>query len=581
MLGVTAPISIPCLPRFARWAALALTTVTAGAFVASSARAERQAAAAPDVIYYNGNFVTVDERAPRAEAVAIADDRFTAVGADTDVRALAGPRTTLVDLHGLTVTPGLTDNHLHGAGGGPGVDLSRTRSLREVLTAIELRVKQRAPDEVVVTNSDWHEAQLKEQRLPLRRDLDEVSGDVPVVVVRGGHEYILNSAALDKWGITRETPAPAGGRLSRYPDGSLNGEVIGAAKALVTLPPSPARSLDARIQGQIAEYNTLHAAGLTAVRHPGGTLDDYRLRQEMARRGVLTMRVTQLLNVDRAGDPAEITKTINGWKLSPTDGNARLRIGGIKLGIDGGFEGGLMREPYAEPYGEGGTFRGLQTVSQERFTAIVKAINRLDWRVFTHAVGDAAIDQVLTGYEAANADKSIVGKRWGIEHGFIAHADQFPRMKALGLFISAQNHLYLAGPSLVKYWGPSRAALTTPVKAYLEAGLPVSGGTDAAVVPYPPLWVFYHFVTRDTISGGVLGADQRISRDDALRLITRNHWYLTFEEDEKGVIAPGRYADLVVFDRDLMTVAADRLPQTKVLLTMVGGKVVYRHADMR
>jgi predicted amidohydrolase YtcJ len=457
------------------------------------------------------------------------------------------------------------------------VDLSRARTLREALAAIGARAKQSTAKDVVITNSDWHEAQLKEQRLPLRRDLDEVSADVPVVVVRGGHEYILNSAALRKWNITKDTPEPAGGRISRYPDGELNGELVDRAKPLVTLPPPPKRSLEERIKDQIAEYNKLHAAGLTAVRHPGGSIEDYRMRQEMAKRGLLTMRVTQLLGVDRAGEPSAIEKAITSWGLAPDDGDALLRIGGIKLGVDGGFEGGFMREPYLEPYGEGGKFRGLQTVPQDRYTAIVKTINRLNWRVFTHAVGDAAIDQVLAGYEAANAEKSIVGKRWGIEHGFIPQADQFPRIKTLGLYLSAQNHLYLAGPSLVKYWGPKRAGWTTPVKAYLDAGIPTSGGTDSAVVPYPPLWVIYHFVTRDTITGGVLGADQKISREDALRLVTRNHWYLTFEEDAKGVIAPGRYADLVVLAEDIMTVPEKRIEQMNVLMTMVGGKVVFRH----
>jgi predicted amidohydrolase YtcJ len=345
------------------------------------------------------------------------------------------------------------------------------------------------------------------------------------------------------------------------------------------LPPPPKRSREERIQDQIAQYNALHAAGLTAVRHPGGSIDEYRMRKEMARRGVLTMRVTQLLNVDRGGDPTAIEKAIASWEVAPDDGDALLRLGGIKLAVDGGFEGAFMREPYEEPYGEGGTFRGLQTVPQERYTAIVKTLNRLGWRVFTHAVGDAAIDEVLAGYEAANTEKSIVGKRWGIEHGFLPQPDQFARMKAVGLFISAQNHLYLAGPSLVKYWGPRRAGWTTPVKAYLDAGIPVSGGTDSAVVPYPPLWVIYHFVTRDTITGGVLGADQKISREDALRLVTRNHWYLTFEENTKGVIAPGRYADMVVLAEDIMTVPPNRIEQMHVLMTMVGGKIVYRHDE--
>jgi predicted amidohydrolase YtcJ len=553
-----------------------LAAVTTAAVTRYTANAQ---SSPPEAVYYNAKVITVDDRFSYAEAVAITGDKFTAVGSNAEVRKLAGPATTLVDLKGLTVTPGLTDNHLHNAGGGRGVDLSRARTLREVLSAIGARAKQTTPEDVVVSNSDWHEAQLKEQRLPLRRDLDEVSGDVPVVVVRGGHEYILNSAALRKWNITKDTPQAAGGRISRYPDGELNGELVDRAKALVTLPAGPQRSFAERIQDQIAEYHTLHAAGLTAVRHPGGSIEEYRMRKEMAKRGLLTMRVTQLLTVDRAGDPAAIEKTIASWGVAPDDGDPLLRLGGIKLGVDGGFEGGFMREPYAPPFDEGGKYRGLQTVPQERFTQITRTLNRLNWRVFTHAVGDAAIDQVLAGYEAADAESPIAGKRWGIEHGFLPQADQFPRMKKLGLFLAAQNHLYLAGPSLVKYWGPKRAGWTTPIQAYLDAGIPVSGGTDSAVVPYPPLWVIYHFVTRDTITGGVLGPDQKISRENALRLITRNHWYLTFEESTKGVIAPGRYADMVVLGEDIMTVAPKRIEQMNVLMTMVGGKVVYRHAD--
>jgi hypothetical protein len=531
----------------------------------------------PDHVYYNAKVVTVDEAFSYAEAVAITGDKFTAVGSNADVRKLAGPATQQIDLKGLTVVPGLTDNHLHNAGGGPGVDLSRARSLDDVLSAVSAAARRSKPGEVILSNSDWHEAQLKEQRLPLRRDLDKAAPDHPVVLVRGGHEYILNSAALARWNITRATPEPEGGRITTYSDGELNGELVDTARRLVTLPAPVPRTLEQRIQDQIAEYNTLHAAGLTAVRHPGDSVENYRMRKEMQRRGLLTMRVTQLLRP--AGDAAAVEKALASAGLSPENGDAMLRLGGIKLAVDGGFEGGFMREPYAEPYGEGGTFRGLQTVPQGPYTEIVKRLNRLGWRVFTHAVGDAAIDQVLTAYEAANAERSIAGRRWGIEHGFIAQPDHFPRMKALGLQISAQNHLYLAGPSLVKYWGPARAARTTPVKAYLDAGLPVSGGTDAGVVPYPPLWVIYHFVTRDTITGGVLGPDQRISRQDALRLVTRNHWYLTFEEQTKGVIAPGRYADLVVLAEDVMTVPEKRIEQLQVLMTMVGDRTVFRHAD--
>jgi predicted amidohydrolase YtcJ len=557
---------------------LAMVLLAGLAIVSRVVSLQGQTATPPDAIYYNAKIVTVDDRFSYAQAVAITGDKFTAVGSNADVRRLAGPQTRQIDLRGLTVVPGLTDNHLHAAGGGPGVDLSRTRSLDEVLNAVAARVKQTPPGGVVVSNSDWHEAQLKEQRLPLRRDLDKVAPNTPVVLVRGGHEYVLNTAALTKWNITKTTPEPAGGRITTYEDGELNGELVDTAKRLVDLPPDPPRSMEQQLQDQIAEYAKLNEAGLTAVRHPGDSAQNFRMRQEIQKRGMLTMRVTQLL---RFGGPnaAAVERAVMNAGIASDAGDAMVRIGGVKMGVDGGFEGGHMREPYEEPFGEGGKFRGLQTMPQAQYNETVKTLNRLGWRVFTHAVGDAAIDQVLEGYEAANAEKSIVGRRWGIEHAFIGRQDQFPRMKALGLQLSVQDHLYLAGPSLVKYWGAQRAGWVTPVKAYLEAGLPVSGGTDAAVVPYPPLWVIYHFVTRDTITGGVLGPDQRISREDALRLVTRNHWYLTFEENTKGVIAPGRFADMVVLAEDIMTVPATRIRDMNVLMTMVGGKPVYRHTD--
>jgi predicted amidohydrolase YtcJ len=168
----------------------------------------------PDLILFNGHVITVDRTNSIAQAVAIKGDAITAVGTNAAVRALAGASTRLVDLKGVTVMPGLMDNHLHGAGGGPGVDLSRARSIGDVLAAVAARVKTPA-GEVVVSNSDWHEAQLKEQRLPLRDDLDTVAPATPVVLVRGGHEYIVNSAALARWEITEATPEPKGGRISR------------------------------------------------------------------------------------------------------------------------------------------------------------------------------------------------------------------------------------------------------------------------------------------------------------------------------------------------------------------------------
>jgi predicted amidohydrolase YtcJ len=534
--------------------------------------ATAQPAPAADTILINGHVVTVDARFSIAEAVAIAGGKFTAVGDNDSIRKLSGPRTATIDLHGQTVIPGLADDHLHDAGGGPGVDLSRTRSVSDVLAAIAARVKSSRPGDIVTTNSDWHEAQLKEHRLPYRRDLDTVSPANPVVVVRGGHEYILNSAALAKWHITKETPQQPGGRITRDESGELNGELIDRAKSLVQLPPAPPLTIDALVE----QHRKLNAAGLTSIRYPGAPVQQYRLLQEMEKRGILTIRVSQLLRFPSADTAQAMREAIAASHLTPDEGDEWVRIGGMKLAVDGGFEGGWMREPYAEPWGEHGTFFGVNTMKQAAYTDVVKELNREGWRVATHAVGDAAIDEVLAAYEAADAEKSIAGRRWTLEHGFIPQPDQFPRMKKLGLVISAQDHLYLAGPTLVNYWGAARAARTTPMRTYLDQGFVVAGGTDSAVVPYPPLWVIYHFVSRDTISGGAMGADQKINRREALQVSTINNAYVTFEESLKGSIEPGKLADLVVLPEDILTVPEKRIEAMGVAMTMVGGKVVYR-----
>jgi predicted amidohydrolase YtcJ len=549
-------------------AALVLAGIAAVAGCAS-----RPESPPADLILYNGRVITVDAGGTTAQAVAITGARITAVGDDATVRARSGVNTRQIDLAGRALIPGLMDNHLHGAGGGPGVDLSRARSLDDVEAAITARLETVPAGDLVVSNSDWHEAQLKEQRLPLRDDLDRIAPRHPVVLVRGGHEYILNSAALRRWGITERTAEPEGGRLTRYPDGRLNGELVDTAKALVTLPTPPAQTREQRIAARIEDYRKLHAAGLTTVRHPGMSVDDYRLLQDMLRQGVLTMRIHALLRP--GGDAAAMANTLESGGLRQDEGDAWLRVAGIKLAVDGGFEGGLMRDPYEEPWGERGTFRGLQIIDRDRFIGVVRMLNQRGWRVATHAVGDAAMDLVLDAYEQADREQPIGDRRWSIEHAFIGRPDHLPRIKSLGVALAVQNHLYLAGPSLVRYWGAARAGLTTPARLYLDAGLPVSSGTDAPVVPYPPMWTFYHFVTRDTIAGGVLGADQRVTRDEALRMATMGNAWLMMEEREKGSIEVGKLADLVVLSEDPLTAPETRLRDAMVLMTIVGGKVVH------
>jgi predicted amidohydrolase YtcJ len=540
-----------------------------------------------DLVVLNGKVFTADTGSSLVEAFAIKDGRFIAAGSSAAMRAHAGPATKVVDLGGRFVAPGLADGHLHGVSGGPGIDLAETRSLDELFAVVGRAAKDAQPGAVIISNSDWHEAQLKEKRLPTARELDQYAPVNPVVLVRGGHEYVLNSAAFAKWGITKQTQSPAGGEIGKDEGGELNGELVDNARTLVSLPPLRAPTID----DVLATQRTLNSYGITSVRITGSfrlgeffhTLD---LVLEARKRSLLSLRLNVYLPATRAGarlrDPASVREILARSQLKQDEGDEWVRIGGVKLGVDGGFEGGFMTQPFVGAMGRNGTYFGINTVPAADFAAITRALNQDGWRVTTHAVGDAAIDVVLGGYEAANADRSIAGRRWAIEHLFVSRPDQIARLKKLDVVLSVQDHLYLAAPSLKKYLGSERASQITPVKTYLEQGFLVVGGTDSPVVPVNPFWQFYHFLTRDTISDGVYGENERVtSRVELLRMITINYAKLTGEADIKGSIEPGKLADFVVLSDDILSVTERSIPNMKALATYVGGKEVYRDPSYR
>jgi predicted amidohydrolase YtcJ len=233
-------------------------------------------------------------------------------------------------------------------------------------------------------------------------------------------------------------------------------------------------------------------------------------------------------------------------------------------------------------HGKGGTYSGLTVSPPADYNSVVLEINRLGWRAATHAVGDAAVDEVLTGYELANKDKSLIGKRWTIEHAFVVRPDLVKRMQDLKLMISAQNHLYLAAPVLKRYWGADLASEVTPLRTYLDAGLLVAGGTDSPVIPFNPFWELYHFASRNTISNGIYGDNQKVaSRAQLLRLVTINYALMIGEENHRGSIEPGKLADFAVLTDDFLSVPVEAIPNMKALSTVVGGREVYRDAGYR
>lgn len=557
-----------------------LAIVTAVACITASAAAAQTQAASPapaEIVFVNGKVFTADAQDRVVQGFAVAGDRFVAIGTDDDVRGYVGPGTRVIDLKGRFVAPGITDDHFHNEGGGPGVDLSHVRTVGELLTTVANIAAAASPGTVIVSNSDWHEAQLKEQRLPTAEELEQAAPGKPVVLVRGGHEYILNNAALKKWNITKDTPVPAGGQISRNAAGELTGELFDAAKALVTLPrPKPVSMTDIlATQKAVAPY------GITALRIPGAYRGDmveaYHLMKQAEAEGTLTLRWTVYMPGFSLRSAEAARKAIETWGTHQGEGDDWVKVDGVKLIVDGGFEGGHLSKPYLEPYGQGGKFTGLIVSPPAAYTEVVRELNSKGWHVITHAVGDAALDEVLDAYAAADRDASIKGKRWSVEHAFVSRPEQVARLKELDVAVSAQDHLYLAAPVLKKYWGWETASEVTPVKTYLDAGLLVAGGTDSPVVPFNPFWNLYHMASRDTISDGVYGADQKIaSRPLLLRLVTINYAKLIGEEKTRGSIEPGKLADFAVLSDDFLTAKPETIRDMKALSTWVGGREVYR-----
>ncbi len=442
---------------------------------------------AADAVYVNGKVFTADAKDHVVQGFAVAGDHFLAVGSNAEIRKFIGKGTRVVDLKGHFVSPGLTDDHFHNEGGGSGIDLSHVRSMAELLTTVANAAAKAAPGALLVSNSDWHEAQLKEQRLPTAKELDQAAPNNPVVLVRGGHSYILSNVAFKKYNITRDTPVPAGGQISRGTDGELTGELFDNAKTLVPLPPEKPLTME----DIVATQKALNPYGMTAVRiagsYKGDMMQALRLWKQADANHTLSLRYTVYMPGFEFRTPQQVDQAIARWGVKQDEGDDFVRIGGIKLIVDGGFEGGHLSRPYLEPYGKGGTYTGLTVSPPAAYNSVVLEINRQGWRVATHAVGDAAVDQVLTAYELANKDKPLIGKRWTVEHAFVARPDLVKRMQDLKLMVSAQDHLYLAAPALKKYWGWDLASEVTPVKTVSRCGAAGGGRHGLAGDPVQSL----------------------------------------------------------------------------------------------
>lgn len=562
------------------WAAvLSMSVAVCGA-------AEPAGGVSADLILRNGKIVTVNEAFDIASAIAIREDRILGVGSDDAMLALAGPGTRVVDLQGHTVIPGLIDGHHHflskSVDAYLGVDIALAKSIEEVKQKIKEKVAVTPPGELVYTTSGWLPAQFKENRPPTAADLDPVSPDNPVVV-QGGHSVYLNSYALREAGITKDTPSPEGGSIEKNPKTGLpTGRLMENATHLARKWPlgvaTPQQKLEALREGQ----RKMNAAGITGVREPGISADDMRVFQRLHDSGDMSIRVSMNYSLDSSLTAQQLIEQLQTWGVSTGFGDNMLRLDGIgEFGIDGGFEAALMSEHYANPPGheKADSYFGLQRIATDKFEQVIVAMSRLDWRASIHTAGDKALDIVLDAYEKANKEQPLARKRWTLEHLLYTRPDQYQRIKDLGLVVSVQFHGYMAGQDMINFWGKERGAKSTPVRDWMDAGLVVGGGSDWSLLPADPFWMMYYFVTRDTRLWGVMGPEQRVTREEALRMMTINNAYITMEEHIKGSLEPGKLADLVVLSGDYLTVPEKQIRELKALVTLLGGRTVYQAPD--
>jgi len=534
--------------------------------------AQRMLPTAPDLILTNGKIITVDAEARVFQAVAIRGDRFLAIGTNAEVTALKGPGTRTIDLRGHAVIPGLMDNHnhqYHVALLQRGVDLRGVPSLAEMLDRLRRAAGSGSDRATIFSTDGWEPDEFPEKRAPTKRELDGISTTRPIVVYESRGRVYTNSAALTALGFSRETATVGNVTTGRAPDGELDGLLTGSPANVLNLtakvvpPPTldEKKALIAKVQAQ------QHAMGLTGIRELQIHPDVMRAYYELWRDRGLTMRVSVGLELN-AGEEGRLESMLAPWGVGPGFGDEWLRLDGIAEYNPGD----QLREPYADRDGKDvGTLR----LPEERFREAILSMNRYGWRPAIHISGDRTLDVVLDAYEAADKQRSIRDRRWIVEHIPLVHRDQMERMKRLGVVVSAQFQPYAGAGNMLKRFGKERADRAVPMRELLDQGLIVSGGSDWPGAPNNPFVNIYFYVTRKTMEEGTIGLAQKISREEALRVETINNAYLTFEEQIKGSIEPGKLADFVILSDDILTVPEDKILDIRPLATYVGGRQVY------
>jgi predicted amidohydrolase YtcJ len=559
---------------------------------------------APDLILHHGKIVTVDPAFRVVEAIAVFDGRFVAVGGNAEVQRLAGSGTRQVDLRGRCVVPGFMDNHVHAllAGldapeVGAKVNIAAAQSIPEILEAIRQRAAVTPTGEWIGTSCMYRGA-LKDGRFPTRHDLDRVAPDHPIYIFQSGKNIIANSYALRLAGIDRTTPDPTEpeGHIVRDEAGEPTGHLIAGAGDLARRRwweklGQPIKKWDflyfdgeQQLRAIEAQGKIYHACGVIGVREMGLSPDELDAYIEARRRGILKVRTNVLLGLPARYLPtAEVLDALAKY-FGPKQlvGDAWLSLGGLKMVV---------------------VNDGWWAYSPEKTRAIILEANRRGWTLAIHintGGADDSTEVVLAALEEADRERPLAGRRFCFEHGFgLQKPSQYERARALGVIIGANPLLahYASARSMRMHqimeqvriakmtetdpWKRTVRDWGMPIRSWMDAGLVVTGGSDNPAVVYDPehpLLGQYSALTGDTLAG-VLLPGQELTREQLLRMYTINNAYAVWQEGIRGSLEVGKLADLVVLDTDLLTCPPEAVRDAKVLMTVVGGEVVFeRHS---
>ncbi len=524
-----------------------------------------------DLVVTNANIYTSDAAQPKAFAIAVKGDRILAVG--DDVTAHIGERTRRIDAAGATIVPGFIDSHAHMAGLGESLEILNLRNTSSAADAAGL-VRKAATELDAASDSrawirgrGWDQSRWPGRKFPNAAQLDGVASEHPVYLVRvDGHAAWVNRKALELAGITGKTRDPTGGKIHRDASGNPTGLLIDAAMGLVggLIPPPTEKQIRERLAAAAAECARL---GLTGVHDAGvnrTVLDAYR---GLIAQGRLPVRIYAMV-----GGPGELWRDYLKRGIEVGD---RLTVRSIKLFADGalGSRGAALKEPYSDDPGN----RGLLIHSRAYFERVAREALRHGFQVNTHAIGDRANRMVLDAYAAVLGGPN--DRRFRIEHAQVVSLEDFKLFARFSIIPSMQaTHATSDMRWAENRLGPERVRGAYAWRRFLDLGLRIPNGSDFPVESPNPLWGFYAAITRQDHAGNPPGGwmpNQRMTRAEALKSWTLDGAYASFSENDRGSLTPGKLADFVMLSADIMKVPPRGILQTSVLMTVVGGKIVY------